>query len=85
MKIMYFSWIREKIGKAQENLQPPNSIATAEELMDWLAHLGPAYSEIFGISTRSVVRVAVNLHLVDITHAFAPDDEIAFFPPVTGG
>lgn len=84
MKILYFAWMREKIGRSQDALDDlPDSIATVADLVDHLAAQGGGYAEAFG--DRSVVRAAVNQAHVDLGHPVVADDEIAFFPPVTGG
>ena len=85
MNVLYFSWIREKLGKPQEGLELPTHVVNVGELMDWLATRGSPYSEVFGPDSRSVIRIAVNLCHADPAHPIRPDDEIAFFPPVTGG
>ena len=83
MKIIYFAWLREKAGVSEEEVNPPESVSTVEELMDWLKGRGGGYAEAFG--DRSTVRCAVNQEYVNFDHSVAAGDEIAFFPPVTGG
>ncbi len=83
MKIIYFAWLREKAGVSEEEVNPPESISTVDELMDWLKQRGGGYSEAFG--DRSTVRAAVNQEYVNFDHPVAAGDEVAFFPPVTGG
>lgn len=83
MKILYFAWIRAKIGIAAEDIAPPVEVATVGALLDWLAARGPQYAE--ALKTRSVVKTAVNQEYVDSDHPVGPGDEIALFPPVTGG
>ena len=83
MKILYFAWLREKAGVSEEEVNPPGSVSTVEELMDWLKGRGGGYAEAFG--DRSTVRCAVNQEYVNFDHSVAAGDEIAFFPPVTGG
>jgi molybdopterin synthase sulfur carrier subunit len=83
MKLLYFAWLRGKLGKAGEELSPPSSVVTVGHLLDWLETLGPAYKA--ALSDRRVVRVAVNQEYAGSEHPVALDDEIALFPPVTGG
>jgi molybdopterin synthase sulfur carrier subunit len=83
MKILYFAWIRAKIGIAAEDVTPPAGIATVGALLDWLAMRGPLYAE--ALKNRSVVKTAVNQEYVEPDHPIAAGDEIALFPPVTGG
>ncbi len=83
MKIIYFSWLREKAGVAEEEAAPPKSVNDVAALIEWLKGRGGGYGEAF--SDMSVVRAAVNQEYVQLDHPLGPDDEIAFFPPVTGG
>ena len=83
MKVKYFAWLRSKTGVASEDVTPPAGIATVGALVDWLAARGPGYAEAF--RERSAVRAAVNHEFAGFEHAVAPGDEVAFFPPVTGG
>jgi len=83
VKLLYFAWVREKTGKAEEHVDLPASIKTVAELVAWLKQQGPEYAEAF--RRAEVIRAAV-----DRTHAppgasIAGASEIAFFPPVTGG
>ena len=83
VKIRYFSWVREKTGKAEEVLDLPPDVETVADLMTWLKRLGPEYAEAFARS--DVVRAAVDQAHVKPTASVAGAREIAFFPPVTGG
>jgi len=83
MKLLYFAWLRGKLGKSSEELAPPPDIATVGQLLDWLETLGPAYKAV--LADRRVVKVAVNLEYVGPDHPIAATDEVALFPPVTGG
>jgi len=83
MKILYFAWVREKTGKAQEEVSIPESVNTVTALADWLTNRDEKFAEVF--EQRSAVRVAVNQEYVSFDHAVSDNDEIAFFPPVTGG
>ncbi|HEY3918727.1 MAG TPA: molybdopterin converting factor subunit 1 [Stellaceae bacterium] len=83
MKLLYFATLRQKIGTAEENLDPPGSVATVAQLVDWLKTRGPNYAA--ALSNPKLVRVAVNREYVGYAHGVAPGDEVALFPPVTGG
>ena len=83
MKILYFAWLRQRTGTGEEDLSPPASVTTVAELVDWLKTRGPGYAKAFG--EMKSVRVAVNQDYVPFTHKIAHSDEVAFFPPVTGG
>ncbi len=83
MKLVYFAWLRAKIGTAVEEVSPPADVADVGGLIDWLKTRGPGYAE--ALANPEVVRVAVNHEYVGHDHALAPGDEVALFPPVTGG
>lgn len=83
MKLLYFATFRAKIGRGEETLAPPPAIANVGQLIDWLAARGPGYGAAF--ADRSLIRVAVNQDYVDFAHPVKSGDEIAIFPPVTGG
>ena len=83
MKLLYFAWLRLRIGTAQETVDPPAHIATVGALIEWLKTRGPGYAE--ALKDLSVVRVAVNEEYVGFDHPVRPEDEVAIFPPVTGG
>jgi molybdopterin synthase sulfur carrier subunit len=83
MKLLYFAWFRTRIGMGAETVVPPADVKTVEELLDWLASRGPGYAA--ALAERSVVRVAVNQDYVGFDHPVAAGDEVALFPPVTGG
>ncbi len=83
MKLLYFAWLRSKTGIGEEDVSPPAGIATVAELLDWIAGRGPGYAA--ALADRRVVRVAVNQESVGPEHPVRPGDEVALFPPVTGG
>jgi len=83
MNVLYFAWLRTKIGIGEETLELPGDVATVGEFLDWLCNRGPNYLE--ALQDRSVVRVAVNQEYVSFDHALSAGDEVALFPPVTGG
>lgn len=83
MKILYFAWLRERLGKSQESFEKPSEMTTVEELIDFLKQKDNVHGDIF--SKCSQIQVAVNQEIVSKQHAINDNDEIAFFPPITGG
>ena len=83
MQLLYFAWLRLKIGVGEEQLELPPEVSTVTDLLDWLSEQGDGYAE--ALLDRSVVRVAVNQEYVGFDHPLSPEDEVALFPPVTGG
>ena len=83
MKLLYFAWVRERIGKGEEVVEPPSGIATVADLMRWLAGRGEEYA--FAFENPKLIRAAVNRTHVKPEAAIAGATEIAFFPPMTGG
>ncbi len=83
MKILYFAWVRDKAGIAEEEVQPPLEVASVAALVGWLRQRGggPAHA----LADLSRIRVAVNQEYAAIDAPIGPADEVAFFPPVTGG
>lgn len=81
--LVYFAWVREKLGRADETVTVPESVATVAELMAWLAARGEAYQEVF--SRVGVIRAAVDQTHAQPQQSIVGAREIAFFPPVTGG
>ena len=83
MKAVYFAWVRERIGVAEEEITPPASVQTVEQLVDWLATRGEGYAAAF--ANRKSVRAALDKMHVTTQTPIASAREIAFFPPMTGG
>jgi molybdopterin synthase sulfur carrier subunit len=83
MKVLYFAWVRERIGKAEENVEPPANVRTVSDLMEWLVARGEEYANAF--ATPRVIRAAIDHTHVKPDTAIAGAREIAFFPPMTGG
>ena len=84
VKLKYFAWVREKVGRAEEDVTLPASIATVEDLISWQRSRGPEYADAFAAGQR-VVRAAIDQTHVKPDASVASAREIAFFPPVTGG
>jgi len=83
MKILYFAWLRAKVGVGEEDLSPPGDVATVGQLVEWLKSRSPGHAQAF--AQPSLVRAAVNQEFSGLDQAVGAHDEIAFFPPVTGG
>lgn len=83
IRVLYFAYFRERAGRAAETVAPPASVATVGQLMDWLKTQGDGREKAFADPT--LIRVAVNQDYVTVDHPVRPGDEVAFFPPVTGG
>jgi molybdopterin synthase sulfur carrier subunit len=81
--LLYFAWVRQKIGKSEEHLDLPSSVKTVGALAEYLREQGVGYADAFADPKR--LRAAVNQEHVNFDATVAQDDEIAFFPPVTGG
>ena len=83
MRLLYFAWVKEKAGVASEEIEPPASVATITELIAWLKTRGPEFENAFARS--EVIRAAIDKSHVRHDASIAGAQEIAFFPPVTGG
>lgn len=83
MKILYFAWLREKAGTAAEEVEPPAGVRTVADLIAWLSARSPGHAAAF--ADLATVRCAVNQDFAGPETPVAPGDEVAFFPPVTGG
>ncbi len=83
MRALYFAWVRERIGTAEEDLAPPADVRTLSELMGWLAGRGENYAHAF--ENQAVIRTAVDRVHAKHDTGFAGAREVAFFPPMTGG
>ena len=83
MKLLYFAWLRTKIGISSEEVTPPDEVTDVGGLIDWLAGRGPGYAD--ALANRDQVRGAVNQDFAGRDCAVSPGDEVALFPPVTGG
>ena len=83
MRVLYFAWLRQKTGVAEEEVVPPADVQDVRGLVEWLASLSPAHADAF--LHRGAIRCAVNQDFATPDTRVKPDDEVAFFPPVTGG
>ena len=83
MTLLYFAWVREQIGRDTEEVALPADVRTVAALLAWLQGRGGGYAR--ALEDRSVIRVAVNQEFAAPDHAVGDGDEVALFPPVTGG
>ncbi|HEY0421475.1 MAG TPA: molybdopterin converting factor subunit 1 [Acetobacteraceae bacterium] len=83
MRILYFAWLRERAGTAEEEVDLPPEVGTVGDLVSWLRARGPGYASAF--ATPRLVRCAVNQDFAEPDAPLRGGDEVAFFPPVTGG
>ena len=83
VKLLYFAWVREKIGRAEEIVDLPAGVKSVADLIVWLRDRGPEYAEAF--ARPGVVRAAIDKRHVQQASSIAGAREIALFPPVTGG
>jgi molybdopterin synthase sulfur carrier subunit len=81
--LLYFAWIRQKTGTAQETLDLPPDVKTVRDLIAHLQRRGGGFLEAFNDTAR--LRAAVNQEHAGFDSAISDHDEVAFFPPVTGG
>jgi molybdopterin synthase sulfur carrier subunit len=83
LRILYFAWVRERIGKPEEEIDPPASVRTVAELVAWLSGRGEEYA--YAFENAKVIRAAIDKTHVKPETQIAGAREIAFFPPMTGG
>ena len=83
MKLVYFAWVRERIGKDSETIERPETVITVADLLAFLAERGDGYAS--ALVHPDVIRVAINHEHVDHDTPLPADGEIALFPPMTGG
>jgi molybdopterin synthase sulfur carrier subunit len=83
VKLRYFAWVRERVGKPEEDIDLPAGIGTVAELMTWLSHRGEEYA--YAFENPNVVRAALDRVHVRHDAPLTGAGEIAFFPPMTGG
>ena len=83
MKLLYFAWVRQKVGCSEEIVTAPADVTTVLDLVRWLRLRGGGFGDAF--ADEKCFRVAVNQEHVLLGAVIGQDDEVAFFPPVTGG
>jgi molybdopterin synthase sulfur carrier subunit len=83
VKIRYFAWVRERIGRDEEDVIPPSGVTTTAALIEWLKGRGPEYAH--ALAEPAAVRVAVDRVHAGRDQSIAGAGEVAIFPPMTGG
>jgi molybdopterin synthase sulfur carrier subunit len=83
VKLLYFAWLRERVGKPDEEIELPAHVSTIADLIEWLAGRGEEYAHAF--ENRNVIRAAIDHVHVKADTPIGTAREIAFFPPMTGG
>ena len=83
MKIRYFAWVRERTGTGEETVSPPDDVETVADLIQWLSARGPEFAHAF--EKPDIIRAAINEKHVTHDASISDAQEIALFPPVTGG
>ncbi len=83
LNVLYFAWLRAKIGKGREQIEPPVGVITVDDLIGWLSAKGNGYADAF--ADRSCIRAAIDQEFVELDTPLRAGAEVAFFPPVTGG
>jgi sulfur-carrier protein len=82
-KIVYFAWVRERIGKAEEEIDLPESVVTVDDLLAFLKARGEEYET--ALQFPQAIRVALNQEHVEHWEKIGGAGEIGIFPPMTGG
>jgi len=83
MKLLYFAWVRERVGKPEEEIDPPSNVRTVGDLVAWLKSRGEEYA--YAFENANVIRAAIDRNHVRPDAQISGAREIAFFPPMTGG
>ena len=83
MRVLYFAWLRQRAGVGEEEVSPPPEVRDVGGLMRWLAARSPGHASAFADPAQ--IRAAVNQDFCGPDHPVKAGDEVAFFPPVTGG
>ncbi|MCW3845676.1 molybdopterin converting factor subunit 1 [Sphingomonas sp. LB-2] len=83
MQLLYFAWVRERIGTGAETLDPPQAVRTVADLIDWLGGLSPGHAE--AMREPAKLRAAIDQAFVPLDAELGHAKEVALFPPVTGG
>ena len=83
MKVLYFSWIKDKLGKSNEEIQLNDNIKTINDLITSLKEINENYLDVF--KDTSSIKVSINMETAKFEDSILDSDEVAFFPPMTGG
>jgi molybdopterin synthase sulfur carrier subunit len=82
-KLVYFAWVRERIGIGEEDVDLPSSVKTGADLLDWMKSRGENYEA--ALQFDNAIRIAVDQEHIDHGETIGSPREIALFPPMTGG
>jgi molybdopterin synthase sulfur carrier subunit len=83
MKILYFAWLRQRTGIGEEDIALPATVKDVASLLDWLKERGPNFAE--ALQDTSAIRIAVNQEFATLDTPLSGNEEVALFPPMTGG
>jgi molybdopterin synthase sulfur carrier subunit len=83
VKLVYFAWVRERIGRGEDELTLPAEVVTGTDLLNHLKSLGDEYE--MALEFPDAIRIAVNMEHVEHDESIVGAREIALFPPMTGG
>jgi molybdopterin converting factor subunit 1 len=83
MKILYFAWLRQRTGIGEEDIALPDSVRDVASLIEWLKQRSPEFAE--ALQDTSTLRVAVNQEFASFDTVLSGNEEVALFPPMTGG
>lgn len=83
MELLYFAWVRERVGVGHEHVDPPEAVRNVSDLIAWLAERGPGHAEAFADPAK--LRAAIDQKFVQLDAVLGQAKEVAIFPPVTGG
>ena len=83
MKVLYFSWIKDKLGKSCDEIQVNDNIETVNDLITFLKQTNDNYKDVF--KDTSTIKVSINMETASFKDTIHDNDEVAFFPPMTGG
>ena len=83
MKILYFAWLRERLGRGEETVTPPADVATIADLIGWLRRRDEAAELAF--AKPEIIKAAIDAKVVKHDALIAGATTIALFPPMTGG
>ena len=83
MQLLYFAWVRERIGVGAEEVDPPEAVVNVADLICWLSERSPGHAAAFAEPAR--LRAAIDQNFVPLDAPLGAAKEVAIFPPVTGG
>ena len=83
LKVLYFAWLRERLNRGEDTFEPPPSVETVADLIDWIC--GQDEAAELAMANRKIIRAAVDQVIVAPDHPIAGAKTVALFPPMTGG